>query len=102
MDKLDQLIQRPDGDLEFKNKYVSRLQARQVCPLRTLVIRNPATVKETLDEMAEHNSAFIPKNANSYVASEFDGGTQHVRRDDNGNEKMYSVYAIQFYSAVLE
>ena len=64
-----------------------------------LVVQNPsnsATLEHLLQGMFERKSMFIPKDANAYAASDFDGGTQHVRTI-NGVDKQFSVYAIQFY-----
>ena len=35
-----------------------------------------------------------------YVASEFNHDTQHTRKNNQGSEKMFSVYAIQFYCSL--
>ena len=51
-------------------------------------------------DMAEQNHKYIPASANSYVASEFNHDTQHTRKNNQGSEKMFSVYAIQFYCSL--
>ena len=40
-------------------------------------------------------SWFIAKDANAYVASEFNVSTEHLRNVD-GEDKQFSVYAVQF------
>ena len=57
---------------------------------------NEATLEELLQEMFDRKSAFIPKDANACSISDFSGDTQHSRKIE-GVEKMYSVYAVQFY-----
>ncbi len=65
----------------------------------TLVVQNPSNSK-TLDDLMQdffkNKSVFIPANANAYVVSDFHGGTQHIRIID-GEDKPFSVYAVQFY-----
>lgn len=95
MDKLEKLMQdemntflRADGTA-IKTDYVA-----PVGEIKTLVVQNPCLdISNVLDEMAKRDAAFIPSRATAYVASDFNGDTQYSR-----DEKMYSVYAIQFYN----
>ncbi len=66
---------------------------------RTLVVQNPSndnTLDNILQDLFEKKSWFIAKDANAYVASEFNVSTEHLRNVD-GEDKQFSVYAVQFY-----
>lgn len=100
MNTLERLMQDEDGYIERKDgTAVSEMELIRMGQLKTIVVQNPcADIGEVLNKMAERNSSLIPNYANAYVASDFDGDTQHVRRDsETGSKKMYSVYAVQFY-----
>ena len=101
MDKLEKLTQ--DGGSLYRANGISSVHSSGVYlrgKIRTLVVASPCfDISEVIDEMAGRDSLFIPKGANAYVASDFNGGTQHVRQDGSERDtKMYSVYALQFYS----
>ncbi|MEK6899915.1 MAG: hypothetical protein AABX05_02210 [Nanoarchaeota archaeon] len=99
MDKLEQLTQ--GGFSQFFRADGTLLKGGNVYPvekIRTIVVENSAFgVAKVLEEGAKKRSLSIPLLANAYVASEFNGGTQKIIRDEDGKEKMYSVYAVQFY-----
>ncbi len=100
MDKLEKLTQDDSGRL-YQDDGI-KLCPRYAIPkgkIRTLVVPNPCLdISNVIDEMAERKSVFIPEDANSYAVSDFSGDTQHLRKSDlEGNEKFYSVFAIQFY-----
>ena len=60
-----------------------------------MVFQNPCLdLDGEVQRKAEENPSFVPPNANCYVISEFNSDTQHLREN-----KVYSVHAIQFYSA---
>lgn len=94
-EKLQKLIQKENGVVYTKNGEVLRhFDIRRIDKLKMLVVKNPRfDISQVINELTEQNSIFIPKGANSYVASDFDGSTNHMREDKN----QYSVYAIQFY-----
>lgn len=97
MEKLTKLIQDDDGDILKENIYINPSEIKTIGKIKTLMVQTPCLdISEVIDEMTERNSYFIPKLANAYVASDFNGSTQHVRNLE-GNEKMFSIYAIQFY-----
>ncbi|MEK6863486.1 MAG: hypothetical protein AABW53_02205 [Nanoarchaeota archaeon] len=105
MRKLERLTQgefneffRVDGTL-VESKYII-----PVGKIDTIVVKNSAFgVAKALERMVENKSHFIPPLANAYVASEFNGSTQRVHRnEETGVEHMYSVYAMQFYYAMLD
>ena len=100
MEKLERLTQDESSRM-FKLPNGNFLRTKDVIfqgKIRTLVVRNPcADISQVIDEMAERDSVFIPKEANSYVVSDFNPATQHIRRNDAGEEKNFSVYAVQFY-----
>lgn len=100
MDKLEKLIQdesgalyRPDGRL------IENEDIHPVGKIKTIIEANPCIdVSQIIDKRAEEFPSFVPYNANSYVASDFNPDTQHIRKSNlEGGEKFYSVYAIQFY-----
>ena len=103
--KLQKLLQVPWGELYFDNgpkinleDRIPPLNSRQIDRIKTLVVRNPCLeIGAVIDEMVQQGSAFIPKSANAYVVSDFNGDTQQVRKDEEGREHMFSVYAVQFY-----
>lgn len=86
---------------------LSRADGRRLIPVDmvpvgkicTLVVANPCLdISNEIDKLTEGNSFIIPKGANAYVASDFSGDTQHIRKSDSGGrEKLYCVFAVQFY-----
>jgi len=98
MEKLEKLTQgefgliRPPyyGSAPVDNAYV-------VDKIKTITVQHPSDISSAIDEMAERDSVLIPKDANAYVASDFNPETQHIRKTENG-EVFCSVYAIQFYN----
>lgn len=100
MDKLEKLIQDEGGRLYRKdNTLIRQGYAFPRGKITTLVVANPCIdISSVIDEMVERKSLFIPKDANSYLASDFSGDTQHLRKSNlEGDEKSYSVFAVQFY-----
>jgi len=100
MNRLEKLTQNEDGRLYQADGMV--LTPERTIPkgkIRTLVVANPCLdISNVIDEMTERNSAFVPEGANAYVASDFSGDTQHLRKSDLGkSERLYSVFAVQFY-----
>ena len=93
MEKLEKLIQNDFGE-------ISRSGGKIVYPeflmptgkIKTIVEANPCIdIYRVIDEMAERNSLFIPYGANSYVASDFNPDTQHIRKSNlEGDERFYS------------
>ncbi|HLC81384.1 MAG TPA: hypothetical protein VJH68_01890 [Candidatus Nanoarchaeia archaeon] len=102
MNKLERLMQDEDGTLyRDDGDLLSKDDAILVGKITTLVVANPCIdISRMIDEMTERKSVFIPEGANAYVASDFSGDTQHLRKSDlEGHEKFYSVFAVQFYYA---
>ena len=84
-------------ELNMFSKYFERLTPKG--RPQSLVVPNPSneiTLESLLQEMFDRKSAFIPKDANACSISDFSGDTQHSRKIE-GVEKMYAVYAVQFY-----
>src|SRR3989344_5834114 len=100
MNKLERLMQDEDGTLyRDDGDLLSKDDAILVGKITTLVVANPCIdISRMIDEMTERKSVFIPKDANAYVASDFSGDTQHLRKI-GGYEKWYAVFAVQFYYA---
>ena len=102
MNKLEKLTQDEDGMLHRADgRVLSPEYAIPKGKIIPLVVANPCfDISSVIDEMTERKSILIPETANSYVASDFSGDTQHLRKSDlEGHEKFYSVFAIQFYYA---
>ena len=95
MNKLERLTQdefgyRQDGWRVFDGNI------RPAGKIITITVPNPCLdISSVIDEFAARDSVLIPKNANAYVASDFNGDTQHLR-----DGKPFSVYAIQFYQVL--
>lgn len=73
-----------------------------VSKTKTLRVEYPLDISEKIDKMAENSSSFIPKRANSYVASDYNPDTQHIQRNGDNTGEVYSVFAVKFYKTVLE
>lgn len=100
MEKLEKLTQEDNGKILDKEGHeITQKFLFQVGKIRTLVVANPILdVSKEIDKMAEQNSCFIPQGANAYVASDWNPDTQHLRKTDlEEHEKLYSVFAVQFY-----
>ena len=100
MEKLERLTQNESGLLHRADGQAIRHgYAIPVGKIGTIVVANPCLdISRVIDEMTERNSVCIPKGANAYVASDFSGDTQHLRKSDlEGHERFYSVFAFQFY-----
>lgn len=99
MDKLERLTQGAFSDLHRADgTSLRKEQVESVGKIMTITVPNPeinATI--AIDRMAQENSPRIPSRANAYVISDFSGETQHIRKDNDGIERMYATYAIQFY-----
>lgn len=93
----DKLYALTMWQLDLFSKYNALVPKGKPIPL---VVQNPsnsATLDHLLQNFFANKSALIPEGANAYAASDFIGDTQHFRKDENDNEKQFSVYAIQFY-----
>ncbi|MBI2672935.1 hypothetical protein HYX19_01625 [Candidatus Woesearchaeota archaeon] len=102
MNRLEKLTQDEDGILHRADgRVLSPEYAIPKGKIRPLVIANPCfDISSVINEMTERKSVFIPCGANAYVASDFSGDTQHLRKSDlEGHERFYSVFAVQFYYA---
>jgi len=102
MNKLEKLTQNESGTLHRADgSILSPQYAIHKGKIRPLVVANPCIdISNVIDEMTKEKSVFIPPGANAYVASDFSGDTQHLRKSNlEGDEKFYCVYAIQFYYA---
>ena len=99
MGKLERLTQVECGEFKLPNgHFLSQCQVWHKGEIKTLVVANPCiSISQEIDAMAERKSPFIPEGANSYIVSDFNPDTQHLRRNEAGEEKNYSAYAIQFY-----
>ena len=105
MTTLPRLIQDDYGWMYVKEGIHHRhINSRNISPvgkIRTVVFENFVEVEEAMNKYANDYPASIPKLANSYIISDFNGGTQKIMRDDEGKEHILSVYALQFYFAGL-
>lgn len=103
MEKLERLTQDKYGLLHLAGGRVLNPEfVARKGKIKTLVVADSSSddISKVINEMTEKEPALIPKGANSYVTSDFSGETQHLRKiDSEGHEKVYSVYAIQFYFA---
>ncbi|MBI4141675.1 hypothetical protein HY484_01995, partial [Candidatus Woesearchaeota archaeon] len=80
MTKLQKLTQDEEGHLFRKDgSMVKHDDFGLVGRIQTLILQNGVEVSRTIDEMAERKSAWLPRWTNAYVASDFDGSTQHIR-----------------------
>jgi len=105
MEKLERLVLNDDGELCRSGNFYP--ESKMPIPkdiialagaIKVLPVENPCLdISKIIDEMTERNSAFIPENANSYLASDFNPAAQYIKEDAAGNKKIYSDYAIQFY-----
>lgn len=98
MGKLEKLTQDEEGYL-FREDGTRIEKINRVGKLITLIVQNPEyIIDETIKEMAKSNSVLVPKIANAYLRSDFNGGSQHIRiNDSTSKESFYSTYAVQFY-----
>ncbi|MBI3623218.1 hypothetical protein HY212_04030 [Candidatus Pacearchaeota archaeon] len=98
---LERLTQDEFGNLFINDRVKIVIPPRDIShrgKIRTVILENPSFDVETgIREWAEQYPSSIPKSANAYVISEFNGGTQKIFKDDKGKEHMLSVYAVQFY-----
>ncbi|MEI7718532.1 MAG: hypothetical protein WCI72_01590 [archaeon] len=99
LERLARLIPYDDGGFKLLNGlYVSPRQVLHKGDPNTFVVQNPClNISREINERAAKGWILIPDGANSYVVSDFNPDTQHVRHDESGKEKNYSVYAVQFY-----
>ena len=100
MEMLERLSQDEFGKLYRSDK--QNIPLNDIIPvgkIKTIVEANPCIdISDVINKMSEQNSLFIPYGANSYVASDFNPDTQHLRKSNlEGDQKLYSVFAIQFY-----
>ena len=91
-DELDNLFKADGSRIPKKDIWI-------VDKIKTLTVEHPCLdISAVIDEMSERKSAFVPDFANAYVASDFNGDTQHVRQSsETKEERMFAVYAVQFY-----
>lgn len=104
MEKLRKLIQDEFGNLYLSDeRFIDKDNITPLGKIRTIVEANPCIdVSSIIDKRAKEFPSFVPYGANSYVASDFNPDTQHIRKSNLENdEKFYSVYAIQFYRVQL-
>jgi hypothetical protein len=99
MEKLEKLMQNEFGSFFRADEEKAVEYVYPAGKIKSITIQNPTDISSVIDEMAERNSAFIPKCANAYVASEFNADTQHLGKTGDG-EGFFSVYAVQFYSII--
>ncbi len=98
MEKLEKLAQDIFGNPCNPNGTLFRSRPYPKGKITTITVENPCLdISIVIDEMAEKDDVTIPINANAYIVSDFNCSTQHTRKDPNGKEKAYSVYAVQFY-----
>jgi len=97
MRKLEHLQEDEQGKLfrkdgkPFPNNY-----AYKVSRIKTLTMKTDCKTQEVIDALTRSNSAFIPKDANAYIASDFNRCTDHLRGED-----AYTVLAFQFYNLAI-
>ncbi|MBI2110552.1 hypothetical protein HYT51_02120 [Candidatus Woesearchaeota archaeon] len=99
MKRLEKLTQDEDGTLhQADGRTISPERIILKGKIRTLVVANPCLdISNVIDEMTERNSVFVPEGVHAYVASDFSGDTQHLRKSDlEMNKKFYCVFAVQF------
>ncbi len=105
MTTLTRLIQDEHGWMYVRegvfHRHVDSRNVSHAGKIRTVVFENPVDVEEAMNKYVKDYPASIPKLANSYVISDFNGGTQKVVKDDKDKEHVLSVYALQFYFAGL-
>lgn len=97
---LEKLTQDEFGTIHRGNgEQLPHLYVLPVGKIRTLVVANPVLdISDSIHALAENYPSSIPLEANAYVASDFSGDTQHLRKSTlEGNEKFYCVFAVQFY-----
>jgi hypothetical protein len=95
---LTRLLQEEDKRF-LKTKYGKIIDYGETVPMgkiRAVVFENPVDIEKEIESYVKNYPSSVPKDANSYVVSDFNGGTQHVRKDGKEKEHLYSVYAIQF------
>ncbi len=99
MEQLERLTQGAFGDLHRADgTSLRKEQVEGVGRITTIVVPNPEiNAASVIDGLAQRDSPLIPPRANAYVISDFNGDTQHIRKDDAGQERMYATYAVQFY-----
>jgi hypothetical protein len=91
-----------DEQIYFLNEAQLKIYGKYLIPEgkpQPLVVQNPsneATLEKLIQDLFSRKSMFIPKDANACTISDFSGDTQH-KRDVDGEEKMFSIYAVQFY-----
>jgi len=97
--KLEKIIIDEKGEFNIKSK--GNISNWNLVPIGlpiTFLLHNSENPDEVINKWSENKMAIIPKYANCYALSEFNGSTQHLRKKENeDNEQIYSVYAVQFY-----
>lgn len=100
MKKLERLTQEEDGEFRiFPNgPLLNQSQVWHIGKIKTYITRECLGATLEIERMTPENSDFVPEGANSYVISDFNGMTQHLRPDLHGKGQInYAVYAVQFY-----
>ncbi len=65
---------------------------------KTFEIETLTDVHAYLEQRAEDSEFFVPRQANAYIKSEFNGGTNRVREyPDSGKQVQTTVYAALFF-----
>lgn len=103
MANLEKLTQDAEGSISrIDESYISQRVIYRRGKMQTLVLQNPESPDSFIKNLSD-DSAFIPSRANAYLASEFNPDTQHIRKPkEDKREKIFSVYAIQFYKIINE
>lgn len=95
MKKLERLTQ--EGYHTFLNEKRERVQGPiSIGPVITELTETLIPPAKIIENMQKRDSPSVPKIANAYVISEYNGSTNHIRIIE-GREKQFTVYAIQFY-----
>ncbi|MEK6926291.1 MAG: hypothetical protein AABW50_03360 [Nanoarchaeota archaeon] len=107
MQKLERLTQDDEGNFFAKGRLTNSdmpIPSRDLTPkgrIRVLILENPVDIEEEIKKYANNYPSSVPKDANAYIISDFNGGTQHARKDEKEKEHMCSAYALQFYKHPL-
>ncbi|HIG95008.1 MAG TPA: hypothetical protein HA283_01155 [Nanoarchaeota archaeon] len=91
--------------------------AFKVSRMKTLTVKIPCEIQEVIDNLIKENSAFIPKDANAFTASNYDYDTSYFSdekqytfaNDDQSliifsvekHREQHAVFAFQFYQLLI-
>lgn len=100
MKKLERLTENEFGHIcKGDSVLVIGKDVFSVSKTKTLTVKHPCLdISDEINKLAENDSPFIPKRANSYIASDYNQDTQH----NQINRKIYSVFAVKFYKLWME